>query len=108
MTGGAAPSAGRPLTDVVEVTWHRQVYRRIGLEPYSKKDGSQTTLAIWRSNCRFCGAEFDCKTSREAQVFKAALHCKAHRRRADRVPPAAPGQREFAPVEIYETDGARK
>ncbi|TGQ79329.1 hypothetical protein EN850_20795 [Mesorhizobium sp. M8A.F.Ca.ET.207.01.1.1] len=98
----------RTMADAVEVVWRHQTYRRVGSEPYTRRDGTGTMLGVWRSNCKFCGAEFECRASDMAETFRGTRHCQAHRRPADRVRAPDPAQRPFTPIEVYDNDGARK
>ena len=33
-----------------------------GFEPYTRKDGSQTELAVWKGHCKKCDGAFSVKT----------------------------------------------
>lgn len=103
----------RPEANMAEVTWRGQLYSRVGRQPWTRKDGSETTLSIWRTDCPACGTEFQCTTADEAIGFKPLRHCATHRRRgwANRVraiDPAGPVAwplRPFAPVDAYDDAG---
>jgi hypothetical protein len=62
-----------------------QVYVSVGEEPYERKDGTMTTLTIWRSNCAACGEPFDVKISSAASKFIANRRCEKHKRPGLRV-----------------------
>ncbi|WP_288076438.1 hypothetical protein [Pseudomonas sp.] len=35
----------------------------VGEEPYTRQDGTQTTLKVWRSHCVDCNQEFTIRTT---------------------------------------------
>ncbi|OJU90984.1 MAG: hypothetical protein BGO13_08635 [Burkholderiales bacterium 66-5] len=39
-----------------------RVWRAVGFEPYTRKDGSETELAVWRGYCTKCNQAFEVKT----------------------------------------------
>lgn len=103
-----------------EAEYRGQRYRRLGREPWVRKDGSTTTISLWSSNCATCGAPFECTSPDEAEYFHPARHCAAHRRPRSTwrsqaavtdpatIEPVTWPIREFAPVEAYDQDEARK
>jgi hypothetical protein len=57
---------------------------RFGEEPYTRKDGVQTVLALWRANCKECGSAFTVKTPVSVDSYwdsKSFLlrHCDEHK-----------------------------
>jgi hypothetical protein len=103
----------RPEANMAEVCYRGQTYFRAGRRPYTRRDGTETTLSVWRSLCPACLAEFECETADEATSFRPLRHCPAHRDRSKwshrvHVTPNAmvvrPGQRPFAPVECYDEE----
>jgi hypothetical protein len=52
-----------------------------GAEPYTRKDGTETTLHCWRGACLVCGAGFTVKTPVLLDGSKALgrKHCDAHK-----------------------------
>jgi hypothetical protein len=54
-----------------------QRYTLIGREPYERPDGTMSEVLHWRSACRVCKVEFECKSGPTA--FGASVHCKAHK-----------------------------
>lgn len=52
-----------------------------GTEPYTRKDGTGTTLLCWNGACAVCGAGFTVKTPRLLTGTKAfgRKHCDAHK-----------------------------
>jgi hypothetical protein len=61
-----------------------RTFRRIGTKPHQRKDGVDTELAIWQSQCVICGAPFEVCTSMQIKVperthdFKITT-CAVHR-----------------------------
>jgi len=54
-----------------------------GTEPYTRKDGRETSLTIWKSNCKKCGREFEIRATananpNESKAFRV-IHCQQHR-----------------------------
>jgi len=104
---------GAPLVavDVAEVIYRRQRYVRIRIEPYTKRDGTETSMAIWGSTCPQCRQPFECSTPAVTPKFRPARRCAECRRKCkwgDRFRaeapdgvPLLPGQRPFAPHESY-------
>ena len=52
-----------------------------GAEPYTRKDGTQTTLHCWIGACLVCGADFTVKTPQQLDGSKAfgRKHCDTHK-----------------------------
>ena len=50
-------------------------------EPYTRKDGTDTTLLCWNGACTVCGAGFTVKTPQQLEGSKAfgRKHCEAHK-----------------------------
>lgn len=63
-----------------EEVYDGQVYRLVELRPYTRRNGTETTLAVWRSCCAKCGDEFELITPTEASKFSPNRRCKEHRR----------------------------
>jgi hypothetical protein len=58
-----------------------QVYRRADVVPYTRKDGSTSTLQVWSSDCAECGARFEFKTTtRRRSLQYPRRRCDRHRR----------------------------
>ena len=72
-----------------------QLWEKSRYEPYRRKDGTETRLAVWRSWCAKCGAEFEVTTP-EGVVAAEQSHrletrrCPKHRRHANVIPPIHP------------------
>lgn len=96
------------------VDYRGQTYRLIRIDPYTRKDGVETTIAIWSSRCHRCGQPFECTTSSNPTRFKPPRRCQECRRRSRWGPaarivekasaPCLPGQREFVPIGVYEQE----
>lgn len=61
------------------------IWKLIGSEPYTRKDGTHTTLNLWQRPCAKCGEPFVVKASfcatPEDKRFKTfgLIHCLSHR-----------------------------
>lgn len=109
-----AASPQRPLGDVGRAQVARgQTYHTIGEEPYTRRDGSQTTVMRWRSECMTCGRPFECVTAISPARFRPLRNCPAHRHHhgwKDRVretdpaaiAPTLPDGRPVPPLDAYE------
>jgi hypothetical protein len=51
-----------------------QEYRCVGLEPFTRRDGSAVRLFAWRSECPTCGKPFECRTI-EGAKFTPTRRC---------------------------------
>ncbi len=58
-----------------------RVFRWYGVEPYTRKDGGNTMLLLWRGACVACGAPFTVKTPQRLEGTKAfgRKHCDMHK-----------------------------
>lgn len=65
--------------------FHRgRLYRCVRIEPYERKDGGLSLLAIWEARCAACGAPYEIATPvsyQRSKTFERA-NCDAHKRRA--------------------------
>ena len=63
------------------VSYNGRQWEEIGTEPYTRKDGSGTTLMVWQSKCADCGAPIICKTPMDYSTSKAfgLRRCAGHR-----------------------------
>jgi rRNA maturation protein Nop10 len=62
-----------------------QRYELIRTEPYTRVDGSETTLSVWRSVCPVCGEAFEVRTPARARRFEPNRRREKHRRPGVRV-----------------------
>jgi len=74
-----------------------RVFHLTAVQPYTRKDGSASALAIWRGTCRICGAAYEVSTPASVSTFIKAkafgrVHCDTHLIR--RKPKASPQQSE--------------
>jgi hypothetical protein len=73
---GVLPEEFR-LPSAVVVRPNGQVYRLDRVQPHERRDGSMTSLAVWRSACADCGAPFEC--TEPLGKFPLSRRCHAHR-----------------------------
>lgn len=60
--------------------YHRgQRYDLAGIEPHTRKDGSDTLLAVWASHCAKCGEPFTFRAPLRAGQFQPNRRCAAHK-----------------------------
>jgi len=73
--------AALPST-VLLITKTGRTFRRVGTRPHTRKDRSETTLAVWETTCSECGEPFIVETPARATASAAfALRrCPAHRK----------------------------
>lgn len=62
-----------------------QEYRPIYTRPHRRKDGSETVLAIWESDCSTCGEPFTVATPLFSIKFMPNRRCQRHKRPGQRV-----------------------
>ena len=67
------------------VVYDHQRYECVGTEPYTRLNGTPTTLEIWQSHCVTCGQQFRFKRASRAKQFYPNRRCPAHRRRGVRL-----------------------
>lgn len=102
-------------SEVAEMIYRGQLYEQLRIEPFERKDGSASSIAIWRSTCPQCQSHFECTTPAIAPRFRPARRCHecrqecrwSHRPKSAETAKPAPlrsGQRPFAPVEVYQDD----
>ncbi|GAC1550099.1 MAG: hypothetical protein NVS2B5_05730 [Beijerinckiaceae bacterium] len=65
--------------------YDNDIYRCVGLQPYTRRDGSQTNLVIWETECPRCGEPFTCLTPIDSSKFQPNRRCIRHRRPGQRV-----------------------
>lgn len=99
--------SGAPFiaSEIAEVCYRSQMYERLRIEPFERRDGSASSIAIWRSTCAQCDSPFECTTPAVMPRFRPARRCIECRRRsswAKRPLPLIGNQQPFAPREEAE------
>jgi hypothetical protein len=56
-----------------------QSYALVETIPHRRRDGTETTLSRWRSNCATCGAEFTFTSPTHRAKFEPNRRCEQHR-----------------------------
>ena len=56
-----------------------QRYLCVSVEPHTRRDGTQTALLLWESQCAECGEPFGFKTPNTGK-FEPSRRCQAHRK----------------------------
>lgn len=59
-----------------------RVFERVGSKPYTRKDGTEITLAVWRGTCMVCGGPFELATPEGAtskETRFGVVACPQHR-----------------------------
>ena len=56
-----------------------QKYLCVSVEPYTRRDGTQTALLLWESQCAECGEPFSFKAPNRDK-FEPNRRCQAHRK----------------------------
>ncbi len=65
-----------------------QIYQLLAVELYRRIDGGMSQVAIWVTNCRSCGREFEVRTAATQRAVEHAIRmglvvrCRRHRRRS--------------------------
>src|SRR6516164_3041009 len=62
-----------------------QRYELVRTEAYTRRDGSETTLSVWQSECPVCGEAIEVRTPKRARKFEPNRRCRKHRRPGVRV-----------------------
>jgi hypothetical protein len=70
--------------NLVFTTPDGRAFRLVDLKPHARKDGTPTTLAVWRSTCEACGHPFEVTTPADLKAVARSKafgikHCPAHR-----------------------------
>jgi hypothetical protein len=68
-----------------------QVYRLERVEPYQRRDGMMTSIAVWSSACADCGAPF--VFTEPLGRFPGNRRCTAHQAPGRRVPGPWPARK---------------
>ena len=67
-----------------------QRYDCVGSEPYTRRDGRQTTLLVWETRCPVCNQPFELRTPAQSRNFTPSRRCQKHKRPGMRVKPKVP------------------
>lgn len=74
-----------------ERTYRGQRYVIVGSIPYTRRDGTRTTLTRWRSWCPRCGDPFEFSMPTTATKFEPNRRCQKHKRPGSHVSKEAMG-----------------
>lgn len=66
-----------------------QFYRLIDNEPHTCRDGRETLLGLWETECAVCGESFLFRIPLRASRFEPNRRCQKHKRPGHRVKGAA-------------------
>jgi hypothetical protein len=66
-----------------------QLYEFVRIEPHTRRDGTETTLRVWRSHCVHCGEPFEVRTPARSKHFSPSRRCQKHKRPGARARAAA-------------------
>ena len=67
------------------VTYKGQTYARFSEKSYIRRDGTQTTLIVWRTRCAECGEPMTVMTPSGARNFSPNRRCEIHKKPGVRV-----------------------
>jgi hypothetical protein len=77
----------QPASPPTSQTYHGQHYELVRRDPYTRRDGTLSTLAVWRSHCAQCGEPFELRTPANSSKFVPNRRCQAHKRPGVRAKP---------------------
>lgn len=66
-----------------------QRFECVRIEPYIRRDGVMSSVAVWRSKCAACRTSFDFRSPLRVARFQPNRRCVRHRRPGQRVRPVA-------------------
>src|SRR5215471_9353588 len=74
----------KPNIIVTSALHGERAFHYVTALPYRRRDGTETQLAVWRSSCVICGAEFEittplCVATTQQSTAFGVVTCKAHR-----------------------------
>lgn len=99
-----------------------RLFHLVSVQPYTRKDGSASALAVWRGTCRVCGSAFELTTSGNLNCLTSPssnslgrVHCDEHKRvrRKDQAgsvdqalqkSPATASTEPFAPTGAHDSE----
>jgi hypothetical protein len=77
-----------------------QRYDWVRSDAYTRLDGTETSLLVWRSACPVCGEPFEIRTPASTSRFQPNRRCTQHKRPGIRVNPR--GARKPPPLRADE------
>jgi len=57
-----------------------QRYVCVAIEPYVRRDGALSCVAVWHSHCADCGDAFEFRSTKRFVKFQPNRRCSAHRK----------------------------
>lgn len=57
------------------VMYHGQRYEMVGVKPYTRRDGSRTTLIRWTSHCARCADPMEVSTTTKSSPNRRCPEC---------------------------------
>ena len=57
-----------------------EAFEFVGLRPYTRKDGTETRLIVWKTKCTTCGEPFEFTTTSRFKIFQPNRRCEKHHR----------------------------
>jgi hypothetical protein len=73
-----------------KITYKGQVYTLIGEQPYTTRDGRETTLEQWESPCAECGTPFVVARPKGSSAWVLTRRCPKHARKGQHIKPSTP------------------
>jgi hypothetical protein len=70
---------------MTERIYQGQRYIAVGTIPHRRRDGTETRLIEWHSECAQCRAPFIARTPAAAKKFQPNRRCMKHKRPGQRV-----------------------
>jgi len=67
----------RRFTIGMTADWRGQPYELVGIEPRQRRDGRNTLILIWRSQCLDCGTAFETTTPQRTLKYPTR-RCPTH------------------------------
>lgn len=61
------------------ITVKGQEFKLVGERPYTKKDGTESTILVWKSLCRVCNIEYEYTSPSIVDRSKFLFTCQEHR-----------------------------
>ena len=71
----------KPSSDLAEIRFvHGQFYKAVEVVPYTRRDGTATSLQVWQSRCAECGTPFSFMAPISGLKFEPNRRCQTHKR----------------------------